>query len=58
MAPGETAFVTFRLHGTIPAAAARELKAALNAAHAASLDHRRAQKAFFAKVDAVLRRQQ
>lgn len=56
MALGETVFITFRLHGTIPAATARELKAALNAAHAAGLDHRRAQKAFFAKFDAVLDR--
>jgi len=56
MAPGETAFITFRLHGTIPAATARELKANLAAAHAAGLDHRRAQKSFFAKFDAVLDR--
>ena len=56
MAPGETAFITFRLHGTIPAATTRELKAALSEAHAAGLDHRRAQKAFFAKFDAVLDR--
>ena len=54
--PGETAFITFRLHGTIPAATARELKAALREAHAAGLDHRRAQKTFFAKFDAVLDR--
>jgi REP element-mobilizing transposase RayT len=56
MAPGETAFITFRLHGTVPAATARELKADLAAAHAAGLDHRRAQKSFFAKFDAVLDR--
>ncbi|MGI4864079.1 MAG: hypothetical protein ACRYFZ_09165 [Janthinobacterium lividum] len=56
MAPGETAFVTFRLHGTIPAATARELKAGLRQAHEAGTDHRRAQKAFFAKFDAVLDR--
>ena len=56
MAPGEIAFITFRLHGTIPAATARELKANLAAAHAAGLDHRRAQKSFFARFDAVLDR--
>ena len=56
MAPGETAFITFRLHGAIPAATARELKADLAAARAAGLDHRRAQKSFFAKFDAVLDR--
>ncbi len=56
MAPGETTFLTFRLHGTIPAATARELKAALREAQAAGLDHRRAQKQFFARFDAVLDR--
>lgn len=56
MAPGETALITLRLHGTIPAATARELKADLAAAPAAGLDHRRAQKSFFAKFDAVLDR--
>ena len=56
MAPGETAFVTFRLPGTIPAATARELKAELRQAHEAGTDHRRAQKVFFAKFDAVLDR--
>ena len=56
MAPGETAFVTFRLHGTIPAATTRELKAGLRQAHEAGLDHRRAQKSFFAWFDAVLDR--
>jgi hypothetical protein len=40
MAPGDTAFITFRLHGTVPAA--RELKAGLRLAHEADLDHRRA----------------
>ncbi|MFD1873976.1 hypothetical protein [Hymenobacter bucti] len=55
-APGETAFLTFRLHGTIPAATARELKADLGEARAAGLDHRRAQKSFFARFDAVLDR--
>jgi len=56
MAPGETAFITFRLHGTIPAATGRELKAALAEAHAAGLDYRRAQESFFARFDAVLDR--
>jgi putative transposase len=56
MAPGETAFITFRLHGTIPAATTRELKAGLRQAHEAGIDHRRAQKAFFARFDAVLDR--
>jgi putative transposase len=42
MAPGDTAFITFRLHGTVPAATARELKAGLRLAHEAGLDHRRA----------------
>jgi putative transposase len=56
MAPGETALITLRLHGTIPAATARELKADLAAAPAAGLDHRSAQKSFFAKFDAVLDR--
>ena len=56
MAPGETSFLTFRLHGTIPAAAGRELKAALRQAQDAGTDHRRAQKQFFAKFDAVLDR--
>jgi hypothetical protein len=52
--PGETAFITFRLPGTIPAATARELKTALAQAPAAGIDHRHAQKSFFAKFDAVL----
>lgn len=54
--PGEAALITLRLPGTIPAATARELKADLAAAHAAGLDHRRAQKSFFTKCDAVLDR--
>jgi len=54
--PGETALLTLRLHGTIPAATARKLKANLATAHAAGLDPRRAQKSFFAKFDAVLDR--
>jgi hypothetical protein len=49
-----TALVTFRLAGTVLAATARELKAALAAAYAAGLDHRRAQKSFFARRDAML----
>lgn len=56
MAPGETSFVTLRLHGTIPAATAQELKAELRQAHEADTEHRRAQKTFFAKFDAVLDR--
>ncbi len=52
--PGETALLTFRLHGTIPAAAARELQAAR--AQPAGADHHRAQKQFFARFDAVLDR--
>ncbi|MBJ6145859.1 hypothetical protein [Hymenobacter sp. BT559] len=54
--PGETAFITLRLHGTIPAATARELKTTLATSRAAGLDHRRAQKSFFARFDAVLDR--
>ncbi|MCC3151720.1 transposase [Hymenobacter sp. BT770] len=54
--PGETAFITFRLHGTIPAAEGRRLKAELRAAQEAGTDHRRAQKQFFAQFDAVLDR--
>ncbi|MBF9222883.1 transposase [Hymenobacter ruricola] len=56
MAPGETSFLTFRLHGTIPAATGRELKAELRQAQVAGTDHRRAQKQFFARFDAVLDR--
>ena len=48
--------LTFRLHGTIPVAAGRELKASLREAQEAGTDHRRAQKQFFAKFDAVLDR--
>jgi putative transposase len=51
---GETALLTLRLPGTVPAAAARELKAALGAAHEPGADYHRAQKQFFAKFDAVL----
>ncbi|WP_201982661.1 hypothetical protein [Hymenobacter rubidus] len=49
-------FLTFRLHGTIPATTGRELKADLRLAQEAGTDHRRAQKQFFAKFDAVLDR--
>ena len=48
--------LTFRLHGTIPAATGRELKASLREAREAGTDHRRAQKQFFARFDAVLDR--
>ena len=51
-----TSFLTLRLHGTIPAATGRELKAALRQAQEAGTDHRRAQKQFFARFDAVLDR--
>ncbi|AMJ67537.1 hypothetical protein [Hymenobacter sp. PAMC 26628] len=52
--PGETALLTFRLHGTIPAAAAHALQAAR--AQPAGADYHRAQKQFFARFDAVLDR--
>ena len=48
--------LTFRLHGTIPAAAGRELKASLREAQEAGTEHRRAQKQFFARFDAVFDR--
>ncbi|MDQ2772286.1 MAG: hypothetical protein M3Y54_17510 [Bacteroidota bacterium] len=48
--------ITFRLHGTIPAGTGRELKAELRRAQEAGTDHRRAQKQFFVKFDAVLDR--
>ncbi|MBD2769075.1 transposase [Hymenobacter sp. BT664] len=54
MAPGITSFLTFRLHGTIPAATGRVLKAELRQAQEAGDDHQRIQKQFFAKFDAVL----
>ncbi|MDO7845219.1 hypothetical protein Q5H92_02545 [Hymenobacter sp. M29] len=56
MAPGETSLLTFRLHGTIGAATGRELQAARRAAQTAGTDHRRAEKQFFARFDAVLDR--
>ena len=37
-----TSFLTLRLHGTIPAATGRELKAALRQAQEAGADHHRA----------------
>ncbi|TPG63061.1 hypothetical protein EAH73_18585 [Hymenobacter nivis] len=48
--------LTFRLHGTIPAAAARELQAARAQPLPAGTSHHRAQKQFFARFDAVLDR--
>lgn len=56
MLPGETVLLTFRLAGTLAAATARELQAGRRQAQEAGLDHRRAQKAFFAKFDAALDR--
>ena len=53
---GQTSFLTFRLHGTISAATGRELAAELRQAREAGTAHRRAQKQFFAKFDAVLDR--
>ena len=53
---GETAFLTFRLHGTIPTATARELKAAPTQAQQAGTDHHRARKQLFAALDVVLDR--
>ena len=52
----QTSLLTFRLHGTIPAATGRELAAGLRRAREAGIDHRRAQKQFFSKFDAVLDR--
>lgn len=51
---GETVLLTLRLPGTLPAATTRALRADLRQAQAAGLDHRRAQKEFFAKFDAAL----
>ena len=48
--------LTLRLHGTIPAATARELAADLRQNQATTDHHHRAQKQFFAKFDAVLDR--
>ncbi|MGI4869989.1 MAG: hypothetical protein ACRYFX_02290 [Janthinobacterium lividum] len=52
----QTSLLTLRLHGTIPAATALELKAQLHLAHAPGTDHHRAQKQLFARFDAVLDR--
>ncbi|GAA4347572.1 hypothetical protein GCM10023185_02700 [Hymenobacter saemangeumensis] len=66
----QTILLTFRLHGSIPASTGRELKAGLRAAQEAvqaqadagaspaetAAARQRAQKAFFAKYDAVLDR--
>jgi REP element-mobilizing transposase RayT len=52
----QTSLLTFRLHGSIPAATGRELKAELRQAQGSGTDPRRAQKQFFAKFDAVLDR--
>ena len=54
--PGETALVTLRLPGTLPAATARELATALRQAQEVGTDYHRAQKAFFARFDAALDR--
>ena len=51
-----TAFLTFRLHGTIPAATGRELATGLRTARETGTDHQHAQKQFFARFDAVLDR--
>ena len=51
-----TSFLTLRLHGTIPAATGRELKAELRQAQEAGTEHHRAQKQFFVRFDAVLDR--
>ena len=48
--------LTFRLHGTMPAATGHELAASLRQAREAGTDHRRAQKQFFSRFDAVLDR--
>ena len=52
----ETLLLTFRLHGTVPAAASRELQATRRQAQEAGTDPRRAQKQLFAQLDAVLDR--
>ncbi len=50
----QTSLLTFRLPGTIPAAATRELNQLLHQAREAGTGHRQAQKQFFARFDAVL----
>ena len=52
----ETLLLTFRLHGTVPAAAGRELQALRRQAPEAGTDPRRARKQFYAQLDAVLDR--
>lgn len=52
--PGETSLLTLRLRGTLPTAAARELKTTLADAQAAGLCHHRARKQVFGRFDAVL----
>ena len=54
--PGETALLTLRLHGTVPAATARELNAQLREAQATGAGPRLTQKRLFAQLDAVLDR--
>lgn len=54
LALGETALLTLRLAGTLPAAVARELQALLRQTQEAGADPRRAQKQLFARFDAVL----
>ena len=50
----QTSFLTLRLHGSIPAAAARELQDLLRQARDAGTGQQQAQKQFFARFDAVL----
>jgi len=50
----ETALITLRLPGSLPAAVTRALKAELRAAHAAGLDEHRTRKQLFARFDAAL----
>jgi len=52
--PGETSLITLRLRGTLPAATAHELKAALAATQAIGLCHHRARKQVFGRFDAAL----
>ena len=52
----QTSLLTFRLHGTVPAAAGRELQATRRQAQEVGTDPRRAQKQLFAQLDAVLDR--
>jgi len=50
----ETALITLRLPGSLPAAVMRALKAELREAYAAGLDEHRARKQLFARFDAAL----